>query len=363
MEHPANSIIAVNNGLLHVPSGQLMAHTHRYFSRNTLPFDYDPKAPAPVAFLAFLESIWPEYGVPPKEAEANRQNKATLQEIMGHLLTGETKYQRIFLLVGASRGGKGVLTRLFAKMLGATNVVFVAATKFGTSFGLAGLIGKRLVVMPDFRLGRGTQNTPLIIERLLSISGEDSMSVDRKFLPDWEGKLPLNIVLASNMQVAFPDQAGALLNRLIVLVFKKSFADNPDVTLEGRLEAELPSILNWSLDGLRRLDARVDDRGRPLGFIAPPAGETVLRSIARRGSTVRAFLDEICTIGRSERVAKDALFESFEEWLQDNDLEDHYTEATFAKELFDASAYRVESKRLRVDGAQVQHYVGVSIRG
>ena len=124
------------------------------------------------------------------------------------------------------------------------------------------------------------------------ISGEDLTTVERKFLDDWEGTLTVRIVLASNMAITFPDQAGALLMRLVPLVFKRSFADDPDLTLDAKLEAELPSILNWALEGLRRLEGRVDGRGHPTGFIIPPDGETILRGIARQGSTVKAFLDE-----------------------------------------------------------------------
>lgn len=360
-EAPARFIVAAKNGLLNTVSHRLTPHTPRFFNRNALDFNYVSDAPPPVVLLAFLESIWPEHGVSPKEAAANRQSKATLQEIMGHLLTGETKYQKIFLLLGASRGGKGVVTRLATKLLGTANVVSLSAAKLGAPFGLKSLIGKQLMVVPDFRLGRGTQNTTLITERLLSISGEDAMSVDRKFMDDWEGKLGTRILLASNLAITFPDQAGALLNRLIVLVFTKSFADNPDLTLEDRLEAELPSILLWALEGLRRLEDRVDAHGRPLGFIIPPTGEAVLQGIARQGSTVKAFLDEMCVLDRDERVEKVVLYAAFDEWLQDNDLDEHYDEGMFSKELFAASGYSVTPKRLRVSGAQVQHYAGVAL--
>lgn len=355
-------VMSATNGLLDIEWGHLMPHTADFFTRNAVGFAYDAKAPAPVGFLAFLESIWPERGVSLKEAGANRQNKATLQEIMGHLLTGETKYQKIFLFLGASRGGKGVLTRLITKLLGPANVASLNAAKLGAQFGLKSLIGKQLMVVADFRLGRHAQNTTLMIERLLNISGEDSMSIDRKFMDDWEGKLGARIILASNMEVVLPDDAGALLNRLIPLVFTKSFADNPDLTLEGRLETELPSILNWALDGLRRLEARVDAHGRPLGFIVPPAGEAALGRIARQGSTVKAFLDEMCVRGRGEVVAKTDLYEAFGAWIEDNELEDHYDEVSFSKELYAASGYAVESGKRRVEGELTPHYIGVALR-
>ena len=94
--------------------------------------------------------------MPAKEAAANLQNKATLQEIIGHLLVADTKYQKIFLFVGAPRGGKGVLIRLITKLLGTANVVSQPAAKLGSPFALKALIGKQVMFSPDFRLGRGT---------------------------------------------------------------------------------------------------------------------------------------------------------------------------------------------------------------
>lgn len=50
-------LVSMANGLLHIPSRTLYQHSQRFFSRNALPFNYDPSATCP-NWLAFLESVW-----------------------------------------------------------------------------------------------------------------------------------------------------------------------------------------------------------------------------------------------------------------------------------------------------------------
>ena len=50
----------------------------------------------------------------------------------------------------------------------------------GTNFGLQGLLGKTVAVISDARLSHRT-DTAIVVERLLAISGEDAVAIDRKF--------------------------------------------------------------------------------------------------------------------------------------------------------------------------------------
>src|SRR5262249_30086708 len=45
-------LVAMQNGLLHVPTRKLLAHTPKFWSPNVLEFEYDPKAKAP-RFIQF----------------------------------------------------------------------------------------------------------------------------------------------------------------------------------------------------------------------------------------------------------------------------------------------------------------------
>src|SRR5215470_15597368 len=154
---PPLDILACKNGLLHLPSRQLLDHTSEFFSHAAVPFCYEPNAPEPREWISFLASIWGD------DANAIR----TLQEIFGYCLTFDTRQQKIFLLVGPKRSGKGTIARVLTELLGRQNVAGPTLASFGTNFGLSSLIDKPIAVVADVRLG-GRADQQLIVERLLS---------------------------------------------------------------------------------------------------------------------------------------------------------------------------------------------------
>lgn len=351
-------VIACRNGLLNVLTGEMIPNTPRFFTRNGLPYDYvEPwECDRPHHLLAFLESVWPV-------DEGGQENHDALQEIIGHLLTGETKYQKIFTLTGPTRAGKGVIVRLISALLGKGNIHSMSVEKLGKDFGVKALIGKQVFIVPDLRVGKNA-NIAGIIEMLLNMSGEDDVSVGRKFEDDKQTKLNTRAFLVGNAETAFPDQSGALTARYHGLVMKKTFAGGKeDNTLDAKLQSELPEILLWALAGLRRLEARRDPTsGRQLGFVSTTSGRAMLADIKRKGSPVQSFITECCDMGKGSAIPKAELFKAFEGWAHTNEVAAYHTPETFSKELRVASGYNVESARPNIDGARVRQYIGIALK-
>jgi hypothetical protein len=80
---PAEEIVACANGLLHLPSGRIIGNTPEFFTYNALDFNFDPDAPKPKLFLAFLRELWPD----------DHEAIATLQEIFGQAFSAFTVWQ------------------------------------------------------------------------------------------------------------------------------------------------------------------------------------------------------------------------------------------------------------------------------
>lgn len=77
---------------------------------------------------------------------------------------------------------------MIAGLLGVHNCCAPTLSSLTTNFGLQPLVGKQLATVSDARLGTRTDNL-VAVERLLSISGEDYITVDRKYQEPWTGKL------------------------------------------------------------------------------------------------------------------------------------------------------------------------------
>ena len=310
---PADEIVSCQNGLLHLPSLDLLAHTPAFFTHNALDFNYDPRAPEPRHWLAFLRQLWPD----------DQVTIDALQEMFGLCLTGDTRHQKAFLLVGPKRSGKGTIARVLTRLIGSDNTVGPTLAGLGTNFGLAPLIGKQVAIISDARLG-GRADQAAIAERLLSITGEDTITVDRKFMSAWTGRLQTRFVILSNELPRLADASGALASRFIVLMLTNSFYGKEDHSLTDRLMVELPAILNWAIAGWRRLS----ERGY---FVQPKSAEQAVQDLEDLGSPISAFLRERCEVKSGRVVEVSRLYEVWLGWNKEQGRERPGTTATFGR--------------------------------
>jgi len=291
--------VAMQNGILARATRTLHPHSPLFFNTHTLGFAYDPQAPTPTRWLTFLTELW---GVDAQRIE-------TLQEVMGYVLCGGTEQQKIFMFVGPKRSGKGTIMRVLRALLGAENVCAPTLSSLATNFGLQPLVGKPLAAISDARLG--TRSDALVaVERLLSISGEDAITIDRKYKDPWTGRLPTRFVLLTNELPQFTDASGALASRFIIQIFDKSFYGRENPRLTEELLTEAPAIFNWCLEGFDRLA----ERGH---FVQPRASRAAVEHLEDLASPVSAFLRDRCTLHPDATVEKDDLWKEWREWAED----------------------------------------------
>lgn len=202
---PAAELVACGNGLLHVPTRTLHPHTPAFFNTMCVPFDYDPHAPEPRLWLNFLKELW----------NSDQESIDCVQELFGYLVSGDTHQQKLFLLNGPKRSGKGTIARVATRLLGEENVANPTLASMSTNFGLQPLVTASVAFIGDARLPK--DGTSIIAERLLSISGEDALTVDRKYRDPWTGRLPTRIVMLTNELPRITDVSGALASRFVLL--------------------------------------------------------------------------------------------------------------------------------------------------
>lgn len=297
--YPAGEIVACTNGLLHVGTRDLLDLTPWFFNRVAVPFDYDPDAPEPVRWFSFLEELWPD----------DPDSISALQEFFGYVLSGRTDLHKILLMVGPTRSGKGTIARVLAALVGKGNAAGPTLASLGTNFGLSPLLGKPLAVVSDARLGGA--NVHQVVERLLSVSGEDMLTVDRKYREPWTGKLPTRFLVLSNELPRFGDASGAIAHRFIVTTMHKSFLGHENTRLTVQLLTELPGILAWALSGLDRLATRS-------AFTEPASSADAITTLQDLVSPTAAFVRDVCTVGIGHYVAVTDLYGAWKQWAEDN---------------------------------------------
>jgi putative DNA primase/helicase len=337
-------LVSTANGLLDVGGRTLLAHTPAFFNATSVPFAYDPLAPPPPRWLCFLGDLWP----------TDPDSVAALQQWFGYVVAGRLDLHKILLLVGPTRAGKGVTARILGALVGGENVAGPTLSSLNGDFGLAPLLGKTLAVVSDARLnGRGAHT---VVERLLSISGEDTLTVNRKYRDQWTGKLPTRIMLCSNELPQLGDASMAIAGRFVPLLLTRSWLGKEDHQLEQDLREELPGILNWSLDGLERLA----EQGR---FTRSPGASEAIVALQDLASPVAAFVRDRCVRDPDRSVAVDTLYAAWKTWADDNGHVKS-TKQVFGRDLRAAvPGLRVARPGGHDELEREREYVGVALRG
>lgn len=333
---PASELIAVRNGLLHVPTRDLLAHDPRYFSAGSVDVIYSPDASQPAAWLKFLNDAFPD---DPESIDA-------LQQWFGYLLTQDTTQQKALICVGPKRCGKGTIARVLRALLGEHNCSGPTLGQLSHQFGKQGLIGKSLAIISDARVG-GAADLQGISETILRITGEDAISVERKNMADWVGKLTTRFVLMTNILPGIVDAGGAVGSRFIVLKFSQSFFGREDPKLTDKLIVELPGILNWALDGL----AMLHERG---SFIQPAAGTAAVDELIRKTTPILGFVADTIAYDTGRWISKDALYDCYKTWCSDEGMRFTLQKNAFFCELYANTDGRLAAYSPRVGTGRVK---------
>jgi putative DNA primase/helicase len=340
---PAKEFLACGNGLLHLPTGTLHPPSSSYFNLSASEVIFDPAAPQPVQWLAFLKQLF----------EADQQQIDLLQDYFGYVISPDTSQQKILLMIGPKRSGKGTIGRILSRLLGRDSVTGPTMSSLAEMFGLEPLITKPLAIVSDARVGARTDKSA-ITERLLSISGEDTMTVHRKFKIAWHGRLTTRFMILTNELPSLTDGSGALAGRFIVSVLTKSFFGKEDPALTEKLATELPGILNWSIKGYRNLR----HRGH---FVQPQSSQDAIEEIEMLAAPVKAFIRDLCNVGLNKTVKVDELWGAWKNWCQWEGRRDAGTKAWFGRNLRSAlPGLTVTTPGTRDN--RVPTYVGIELK-
>jgi len=340
-------IVACRNGLLVIARRKLLPHTPQYFNLASLPYDFDPDAKC-VGWDAFMKQLWRDDDEP----------VLALEEFLGCIVAGKNDLQRILVLIGPPRSGKSTILKVIEHLVGVPNAVAIQLCKLTNDKTLSSLIGKTVCLIPDMRATAGKM--PEIAEVLLSVSGQDSFTIDRKYKDAWSGYLDTPIVMASNELPAIRDASGALPARYLPIVMTESWLGREDRMLQPRLLAELPGILNRALDGL-------DDLIQTGRFTEPSVSTDTVENLAEMASPMKRFIAEHLVVmpeggDPSEYTAPvKEIYRAYQRWAQENG-EPAISLITFGQR-FHAAVPSIKRAQPRGDNSErISSYSGVILR-
>ena len=243
--HPGDprpeDMMLFRNGRYDVVRNVLAPHDGRYFATEAPDYDYRPDATCKLWERALNE--WLE-----------QSDQDTLHEYMGYLLTADTSLQKMLVMIGPPRSGKSTVMATLELLCGPVHVLSRTIDELCGQFGLDGAQGKRLMTIPDAH-DADTRNHHVGLNRLKSIIGKDTISINKKYKSIDNVRLAVRIIMHANRHPKFLDDSGALAAREVILSFQKSFLGREDEQLGAKLARQLSGIANLAISGLHRLRA------------------------------------------------------------------------------------------------------------
>ncbi|TAL76290.1 MAG: DNA primase [Burkholderiaceae bacterium] len=290
-------VVPCANGAVHVDEitgiATLKAHDKRLAVRYALTCAYEPGAPRP-RFDAFLAQILPDDAI-----------RRRVQEYIGYTLLGDTRFQRAQLWLGTGANGKGVLANIVQALHQLVAAVRLDAM---TGFGLSSLIGAQLIFCDEAPL-RGLDESTL----KSAIAGEQ-MLIDRKHRDPVTTALHGKFLVLGNAVPAIRDQSIGFWRRWDIIPFTVTIAevDRDPLLAQTIIDSELSGVLNWALEGLRRLLAR----GR-FDPIVPPAMQAALAGARLETDSIRAWIDDTgVATDPTATCEKSIIYDAYSSWCE-----------------------------------------------
>ena len=197
------------------------------------------------------------------------------------------------------------------------------------------------------------RSTLIAVERLLSISGEDTITVDRKYREHWTGRLPTRFVILTNELPQFYDASGALASRFIILTFRTSFYGRENQGLTDELLGEAAGDLQLV--------------PRKVSTASPSAATSCSRRRPRRRrASGRSRLAGLgvparpLRIGADHSVDKQVLYAAWKRWCDDTGLRPG-SATVFGRDLL-AAIPLVGTSRPRDGDERRNVYVGIRLK-
>lgn len=285
----------VKNGLLNIVTRELKPHTPDYVSLVQSPVEYNPSAICPTWDMC-LEA-WMD------GPEAN-QKKLILQQFAGYLLSSSMSHAKALFLVGDGGNGKSTFADTLGMVIGDAGTSRIDLEDLYSMFGLKGLIGKRLNIIEEVS-GNYYQSHKL--KKL--ISGEE-LTINMKYKDQFKFKPQAKFIFAVNTMPRVDDSSTATERRIAVVNFNNNFRDNPNTMLRfsnGLLAKELSGILNWMLEGAKRLR---EDKG----FFVTTEQKVSLLEYREENSSVEGFIGECLEYGEGKTCTVRELYTEYKDY-------------------------------------------------
>lgn len=242
-QEPEDKVLAnFPNGTLEIGKGQIQFREHRKgdWLRYVADFDYQETADWPL-WAEYLDRVLPDPEV-----------QAYLAEMLGNAFT-RLNLEKAVLLYGPGANGKSVLIRVMGKLFTKKAVSSLPMQDLANYQHRAMLAGKLINLSSE----SNTHELHKYDGALKQAISWEELTVKTIYEKPYSAIFKVTYFFSVNQLPTTGENTGGFYRRFHVVPFDQVIPeDEQDIHLPEKLMEELPGIMNWVLDGARRLHRR-----------------------------------------------------------------------------------------------------------
>lgn len=283
------------NGMVDPLTSIIREHFHMDYSTLRLDYAFNASDQCPLWIKTIGEIL---------EDDINRIN--LLQEFFGYCLTRDTTQHKALLLLGESRSGKSTILQTLRAMLGEKNCSSVPL-KFISNPQYTPMLMNKLVNIDTDVSAKAAE----FEAEFKTITSGEPVACNQKFVAAFDFVPYCKIVMAANIFPKITDHSSAFYKRLLLIPCDRVFNDKEqNRNLAKELNKELSGILNWSIEGLKRLKAR--GRFDDYDFM-----KDAVQELEDGNNPINLFMEEHLEKYIGSHIEKGDLYNKYKQWANE----------------------------------------------
>lgn len=279
-----------------------------FYSRRPSPIQYVPGADCPRFKRELLAHC------------LNEEDVATLQLFAGMFLLGRNLMQSILIIDGAAGTGKSQIVKIIRHIVGMSNTTTFLTGQLIERFETSRFTDKSLLIGSDVAADFMNQEGA---EMLKALVGGDSIRIERKNVAhqeDIEGNFNVLVTSNARLRVRLRGDIEAWRRRIVIL---RSEAGKPAKPIANfadiLLTEEGPGIINWAMEGARKLILLIKDQGARVPLTATQQ-KRIDKALAESDS-LRTFAVECLRWDSEADVTVEEILHAYGLWCDMEEIE------------------------------------------
>lgn len=236
------NLIAFNNGIYDLVTGELKPFSTDIVITNKIPWDYNPDAYFELADKTLNKLACDDAAI-----------RALLEECIGYCFYRTNTFNKAFILTGDKSNGKSTFLKVLSEILGNENISSLDLKNLGDRFSKASLYNKLANIGDDI-------SDEFIKDASLfkKITDGGRIQVEKKGQDPFEFNPFVKLIFSANNMPMINDKTGAVLRRLVIIPFNARFQEtdkdfNPNIKSELIKKDSIEYLIKLGVAGLKRI--------------------------------------------------------------------------------------------------------------